>query len=91
MPLPRSSTSTCTPFIDLSTSKHLRRTRFCLLSHHGFVTDDGFTDDPSEAIQIIDHSVAVQRISTANRIDLIPVPVTFEFNGHRWHPITHER
>ena len=84
---PPSSTSTFTPCTALSTSKPHRRNRYCLRSPLGFATEYGFTDNPAEAIQLVDHETAARRIIEAGRLDLLPCPVTFELNGDHWHAV----
>lgn len=86
--LPRSSTSTCTPYIDRSTSNRLRKTRWCLVSNGRYALEDGFTDHPEEAIQLICLDVAIQRIIASGRLGLVPCPVTFELDGDNWEAVT---
>ena len=67
--------------------KPLSKSPYCLLSPLGFATEDGFTDDPSEAIQIQELDVAIAR-AASHGTGLVPIQVTFEKHGDFWHPIT---
>ena len=58
------------------------------MSPLGFATEDGFTDDPSAAIQLVDLKTANKRIAESGRTDLVPWLVTFELHGEIWQPIT---
>ena len=64
------------------------RSRYCLRSLQGFATENGFTDNPAEAIQMVDHEAAAWRVMNSGRHDLLPCLVTFQFNGDHWEPIT---
>lgn len=88
MPLRQSSFTTCIAFTALSTYLHPQRNRYCLRSLHGFATEDGFTENPSEAIQIAVYEVAIKRLEKADRPDLSLQLITFEKHGDHWKPIT---
>ena len=68
-------------------TNRVTRNRYCLRSQRGFATENGFTDNPAEAIQLVDHETAAQRVLQSGRIDLLPCLVTFEFNGDHWKPV----
>ena len=65
----------------------VRRNRYCLRSLHGFATENGFTDNPAEAIQLVDHEAAARRVLLSGRVDLLPCQVTFELNDDTWRPV----
>jgi hypothetical protein len=65
-----------------------QRVRYLLKSPNGFATENGFTDDPSSAIQIVDHESAVRRIIASGRSDLLPHLVHFEKHGESWESIS---
>ena len=60
------------------------RIRYCLRGHLGYATENGFTYDPAEAIQLTSHEAASQRIFESGRADLLPHPVKFEKRNERW-------
>jgi hypothetical protein len=64
------------------------RSRYCLRSHQGFATENGFTHNPAEAIQVVDHETAARRVLHAGRHDLLPCLITFQFDGANWIPTT---
>jgi hypothetical protein len=66
----------------------MTRVRFVFKSPSGFATENGFTDDPSNAIQVVDHESAMRRIKESGRSDLMPHLVQFQKHGDHWHPIT---
>ena len=70
-----------------SVKSPVTRSRYCLRSQHGFATENGFTDNPAEAIQLVDHETAAQRVLQSGRHDLLPHPVTFQFDGDHWKPV----
>ena len=85
---PDSSTaSTKAPSRYCSTNP-VTRSRYCLRSPQGFATENGFTQNPAEAIQMVDNESAVRRIIRSGRLDLLPCLVTFQFDGEHWRPIT---
>ena len=61
-----------------------QRIRYCLRGPQGYATENGFTLDPAEAIQLSSQEAAAQRILSSGRIDLLPHPVTFEKHDERW-------
>lgn len=65
-----------------------QRIRYCLRGPQGYATENGFTMDPGEAIQLSSQEAAAQRILTSGRIDLLPHPVTFEKHDERWVAVT---
>ena len=64
------------------------RSRYCLRSPNGYATENGFTQNPAEAIQLVDHESAAWRVMNAGRHDLLPHLVTFQFDGDHWQPVT---
>lgn len=70
-----------------SSTPAIQRARYCLRSHNGYATENGFTDDPSSAIQLVDKETAMRRIIASGRPDLLPHLVHFQKNGEHWHPI----
>ena len=68
-------------------TNRVTRSRYCLRSQHGFATENGFTDNPAEAIQLVDHEAAARRVLHSGRHDLLPCLVTFQFDGDHWTPI----
>jgi hypothetical protein len=64
------------------------RNRYCLRSPNGYATENGFTQNPAEAIQLVDHEAAARRVLFSGRHDLLPHPVTFQFDGDHWTPVT---
>ena len=70
-----------------SVKSPVTRSRYCLRSHNGFATENGFTDNPAEAIQLVDHEAAAWRVMQSGRHDLLPHPVTFQFDGDHWTPV----
>jgi len=82
------SMGTSEPRLLYSSTPPTQRVRFVLKSPSGFATENGFTDDPSSAIQIVDHESAMRRIRESGRSDLMPHLVHFQRNGDYWHPIT---
>ena len=69
-------------------TNRVTRNRYCLRSLQGFATENGFTDNPAKAIQMVDHEAAAWRVMNSGRHDLLPCLVTFRFNGDHWEPIT---
>ena len=63
------------------------RSRYCLRSPNGYATENGFTQNPAEAIQMVDHEAAAWRVMNSGRHDLLPCLVTFQFDGDHWKPI----
>ena len=82
-----SSTANTKALSRYCSTNRVTRNRYCLRSLHGFATENGFTDNPAEAIQLVDHETAAQRVLQAGRHDLLPHPVTFQFDGHYWTPV----
>ena len=69
-------------------TNRVTRSRYCLRSHNGYATENGFTQNPAEAIQLVSHEAAARRVMRSGRVDLLPHQVTFQFDGDHWQPIT---
>ena len=61
-----------------------QRIRYCMRGRNGYATENGFTLDPADAIQLTSQEAAAQRILESGRYDLLPHPVTFEKHDERW-------
>ena len=64
----------------------IKRTRYCLKSLQGFATENGFTNDPSKAIQFVEQESATRAVIDAGRTDLVPTLVQFQKHGEHWQP-----
>ena len=82
-----SSTANTKALSRYCSTNRVTRNRYCLRSLHGFATENGFTDNPAEAIQLVDHEAAARRVLFSGRVDLLPCQVTFELNDDTWRPV----
>ena len=82
-----SSTANTKALSRYCSTNRVTRNRYCLRSLHGFATENGFTDNPAEAIQVVDRETAARRVIHSGRLDLLPCLITFQFDGAHWTPV----
>ena len=83
-----SSTASTKALSRYCSTNPVTRNRYCLRSLNGYATENGFTDNAAEAIQLVDHETAAWRVMQSGRVDLLPHLVTFQFDGDHWRPVT---
>ena len=81
------SLGSCTISTDPNTSRKISRVRYCLRSHHGYIApDDTITQNPANAIQLVDLKSAINRVVLLGQSDVLPCEIIFQFDGKSWTP-----